>query len=152
VKDFCCYVVVDVKFKQCGTMQGTAFSQWCCWRIKSSGMWHCVIRQAVCHVPKELCAFIFSCSEGEGAIIPWNIRNSLPKNSVTSQKTDLLMLYKDNVFLILSMFLYSHFQGLKLQNMGEIVFMTTSKWMVKFQVFQSLLWLAYPVWQTVSRI
>lgn len=53
------------RFRSYGTentrcsLWGLSFSQWCCWRSQSCGMWRCVVRPVVDVISKGHSAFIF---------------------------------------------------------------------------------------------
>jgi len=58
-------MVCSVQYTRCwtgskscvNTMQDLRFSQWCCWRFKSSEIWHCVTLNCLTLKSKTLCYF-----------------------------------------------------------------------------------------------
>jgi hypothetical protein len=66
---------------------GFRFSQCCCWRYRSFGMWRCVPGQVVPDVWKGHSAFIFRVKlfgpEGTGTTVLWNFRNYLPRDTAS---------------------------------------------------------------------
>jgi hypothetical protein len=50
------------------TVRGLRVSQWCGWGLKSSGMWHCVVRRVVPGVSKDYDGLFLDC-------YPWRWRH-----------------------------------------------------------------------------
>jgi len=56
-------------------LQDLRFSQWWCWKFKSSGMWHCFVRCTVHIISKDHNAFIFTFKQNSSwKIWPWQWR------------------------------------------------------------------------------
>jgi hypothetical protein len=69
LKGFCCCVVVDVGFKQCGTTQSTAFSVML---LKVQDFWDVILCCKASHSPCSKgasCLHLQPDPEGEGAVI-----------------------------------------------------------------------------------
>jgi hypothetical protein len=75
---------------QAGVVPDLRFSQHCCWRCKTSGMWHYLWMCSSC-ILKDHSAFIFRLDwDGGGTMILWNVGDYAPADNVTSQKTCIL--------------------------------------------------------------
>ena len=63
---------------------GMRYSQWCCWRFKSSGRWLCVTQWVFSDVIKDSSAFIFTVNQSSDGPARqwrwrWNIATTQPK-------------------------------------------------------------------------